>query len=311
MKLLITGATGMVGSALVELCHKNDIGVHYLTTSKGKIEQQPGYTGFYWNPAEGVIDPACLDGVDGIINLAGASIAQRWTDEAKKEILQSRTRSLSLLKQLLEDNDHGVKALVSASAVGIYPSSKTRFYEEDFSGSADTFTATVVNAWEQSADEIASLGIPVAKLRIGLVLSDEGGALVKMAKPVRYYAGAAFGDGEQWQSWIHIDDLAEMFLHAVKLRLEGVYNAVAPNPVTNQKLTQEIAAVLKKPLILPNIPEAAMKLVLGEMASILFVSHRVCSRKIEDTGFFFHYVNIIPALQDLLKEKSQLKEELA
>ncbi|SHH34159.1 TIGR01777 family oxidoreductase [Winogradskyella jejuensis] len=300
MRVLITGATGLVGKEIVKLCQEDGIAVNYLTTSKSKLETQDNYKGFYWNPQKGEIDTKCFEGVDAVINLVGASISKRWTDSYKKEVLESRTKTAALLKKTIDDNNYPVKQIVSASAIGVYPSSITNYYEEDFNKISDTFLGEVVEQWEAAVDAFKDSNIDVCKLRIGLVLSNDGGALPEIIKPIKLGAGAAFGSGEQWQSWIHVEDLASLFLYAVKEGLTGVYNAVAPNSVTNAELTKLSAKVLKRPLILPNIPKFAMKLVLGEMHIILFESQRVSSQKIEQEGFQFKYANLCPALEDLL-----------
>ncbi|ARV09042.1 TIGR01777 family protein [Winogradskyella sp. PC-19] len=300
MRVLITGATGLVGKKIVKLCLKDGIAVNYLTTSKSKLKSQDNYKGFYWNPVAGEIDKSCFEDVDAIINLVGASISKRWTDTYKKEILESRTLTAKLLKKSIEDNSFNIKQIVSASAIGIYPSSLVNYYEEDFDTVSDTFLGEVVEKWEEAVDGFKSSGLDVCKIRIGLVLSENGGALPEIIKPIKFGAGAAFGSGEQWQSWIHVTDLAHLFLYAVKHGLTGVYNAVAPNPVSNTELTKSSAKVLSKPLILPNIPKFAMKLALGEMHILLFESQRVSSSKIEQEGFEFTFPNLEPALQDLL-----------
>lgn len=300
MKILITGATGLVGKEIVKLCYERGIAVNYLTTSKSKIENQKHYKGFYWNPRNNEIDKTCLEGVTSIINLVGASISKRWTDAYKQEVLESRTQTAALLKKTIEDNNFSLKQIVSASAIGFYPSSLTNYYDEEFKTVSDTFLGEVVEQWEDAVDDFKSLEIDVVKIRIGLVLSDKGGALPEIIKPIKLGAGAAFGSGEQWQSWIHVEDLAELFLYAVNSSLVGVYNGVAPNPVSNSELTKCAAKVLQRPLFLPNIPKFVMKLALGEMHIILFESQRVSSQKIEHEGFDFKYVNLEPALQDLL-----------
>tara|TARA_R110001592_G_scaffold104679_1_gene294452 strand:- start:1591 stop:2553 length:963 start_codon:yes stop_codon:yes gene_type:complete len=297
MKVLITGATGLVGSELVSQCHEKGYDVNYLTTSKKKIVSELNYQGYFWNPTTAEIDKNCLDGVSVIINLAGSSISNRWTKEYRQEIIESRVNSLELLKSTLHKTEnHSVNSIVSASAIGIYPNSLSDYYTEEEKKVDNSFLGEVVDVWENKIDEFESLGLKVAKVRIGLVLSNDGGALPEIAKPVNYYAGAAFGSGEQWQSWIHISDLAGIFLHIASYKLEGVYNGVAPNPVTNIKLVKEIAKVLNKPLFLPNIPKIVMHTILGDMAYILFASQRVSSKKIEEEGFIFHYANICQAL---------------
>lgn len=311
MRILITGATGLVGTAIAEMCHDRGYEVHYLTTRKAKIEKDSAYRGFFWNPSKGVIDTACFDGVDAIINLAGASIAKRWTGSYKKIVLQSRVDSLNTLRKGMEESGQLVPVLISASAIGVYPSSFTTYYEEETEAVASGFLGKVVEAWEAAADSFRALGTAVAKVRVGLVLSDKDGALPQMVKPVQLYAGAAFGSGEQWQSWIHIDDLAAIFLFLLDNEMEGVFNGVAPNPVTQNKLMLAIARVVKKPLWLPNIPAWFLKFILGEMSAVLLESQRVSSKKLEAEGYVYRYPNLIPALQDILQEKGQLRQELA
>lgn len=300
MKILITGATGLIGSELVTLLLQNGVTIHYLTTSKEKIESQPNYHGFFWNPNQGIIDENALMGVDAIIHLAGASISKRWTSKYKQEIIESRILSSNVLFKALKENPHSVKQIISASAVGIYPNDLTKLYTEDETQVNDSFLGKVVVKWEESVNKFKLLNIKVCKLRTGLVLSNKGGALVEMVKPIKMGIGSPFGSGKQMQSWIHIHDLVEMYFYAAKNELDGVYNAVAPNPVTNKKLTQEIAAVLKKPLFMPNIPRFLMKLVLGEMHTILFDSQNVSSKKVENEGFVFEYKQVDKALKQLL-----------
>ncbi|KJD34392.1 NAD-dependent epimerase [Tamlana nanhaiensis] len=301
MRVLITGATGLVGSEIVKLCLKKEIIVHFLTTNKSKLEEKENYKGFYWNPALGEIDVNCLYKVDTIIHLAGASIAKRWTTSYKKTILASRTQSAALLFRTLKTEIHQVKQFISASAIGIYPDSLTNYYDESSTASNHTFLAKVVQAWEASADAFKTLNINVAKVRIGLVLAKNGGALQQMVKPAKFGLAAPFGYGKQWQSWIHITDLARCFLHVLKYNLSGVFNAVAPNPVTNKELIKTIAKTLEMPCFLPGIPKIIMRLALGEMHILLFESQRVSAKTMENKGFNFKYNCLKPALNDLLE----------
>lgn len=300
MTVLITGATGLIGQEIVKQCHAQGITVHYLTTSKSKLNKEENYKGFYWNPNANEIDHNCFNGVSAIVNLVGASISKRWTNSYKKQILDSRTKTAKLLQDTIIKHKYEVDYVVSASAIGVYPTSLTNYYEEDSTKVSKTFLGEVVEQWEGVVDGFKTLGSKVAKVRIGLVLAKDGGALPEIVKPIRYGAGAVFGDGKQWQSWIHVQDLASIFMHALQYQLEGVYNGVAPNAVTNKELTKVAASVLKRPLILPNIPRFVMRLVLGEMHILLFESQRVSSQKIEDKGFNFTYANLRPALEDLL-----------
>ncbi|WP_421812578.1 TIGR01777 family oxidoreductase [Flagellimonas sp.] len=300
MKVLITGATGMIGQAIVKVLHQKGIPVNYLTTSKDKIESTEDFQGFYWDPTKGEIDLKCFENVQAIINLAGASIAKRWTPQHKKKVLNSRTNSLQTLRKGLEQSSNKeVECMVSASAIGIYPDSISDYFEESTSKVDDGFLGEVVSKWEAEAETFEEIGVDVAKIRIGLVLAKDGGALPKMAMPVKNFVGAPIGSGEQWQSWIHIEDLAQMFAFAVENNLRGIYNGVAPNPVTNNKLTKELANTLEKPLWLPNVPAFFLKAILGEMSTLLLASQRVSSKKIEEEGFSFQYVNVCQALQNI------------
>ncbi|PWK17791.1 TIGR01777 family oxidoreductase [Xanthomarina spongicola] len=300
MKVLITGSTGLVGKAIVAQCKKQAISVHYLTTSKNNIETTEHYKGFYWNPNKQEIDSSCFNGVDAIINLAGASISNRWTKAYKQKILDSRLQSLQLLKSTIKKDNIKIKHIISASAIGIYPDSLTNYYEENYQGHSSSFLGEVTTQWEKATDSFLELGILVTKIRIGIVLDNQEGALPQIMKPINFGLGAALGSGLQWQSWIHKEDLARIFVYTLENKLEGVYNAVASNPVTNQELTKVIANTINKPLWLPNIPKVFMSLILGEMHVLLFESQRVCSKKIIDTGFEFRFVNLKPTLEDLL-----------
>lgn len=307
MRVLITGATGLIGSAITDLCHEKGISVNYLTTDKSKIKSEINYRGFYWEPKTNKIDVSCFEGVAAIINLAGSGIAKRWTKSYKKEILSSRVDSLKTLYTALKNlNLEESISFISASAIGIYPNSLSNFYTEEETSFDSSFLGDVTEIWEKEIDKFHLLKCTVTKIRIGLVLSSEGGALPKMADAVRRYLGASFGSGRQWQSWIHVNDLARLFLYVVENRLSGVYNGVAPNPVTNTKLVKELAKVLNKPLFLPNIPQFVMRPILGEMSCLLYVSQRVSSKKIEKEGFNFKFNNICKALENIyLKEVNE------
>lgn len=300
MKILITGATGLVGKELIALLLENGNEIHYLTTSKSKIESKPHYQGFYWNPEQSFIDENCLMGVDAIIHLAGATVSKRWTTNYKQEIIESRTLSSNLLYTCLKNHPNQVKQIVSASAIGIYPDSLTQIYTEDNKSVDDSFLGQVVVKWEESVDVFSRLNIKVCKLRTGLVLAKKGGALTEMLKPIKMGLGSPFGSGKQVQSWIHVEDLANMYLFAIQNQWEGTFNAVAPNPVTNAELTKAIAKTIHKPLFMPNIPRFAMKLVLGEMHQLLFSSQNVSAGKAEKNGFQFRYRDLTKTLDNLL-----------
>lgn len=300
MRVLITGATGLVGSEIAKKCIEKGIEVNYLTTSKDKIENKPNYTGFYWDPTKDEIDSDCLNDVDTIIHLAGASIAKRWTSSYKEEIIDSRVETARLLFEILKSSNRTISQFISASAIGIYPSSLQKLYTEDESRIDESFLGEVVEKWEAAADKFKELNIKVAKVRTGLVLAENGGALQKMKEPADFNLGAAFGSGKQWQSWIHIEDLANLYMHILENALEGVYNGVAPNPVTNNELMEGIAKQLDKNVWLPNVPAIALKVALGDMSTVVLSSQLVSSDKIEEAGFSFKYKNLPKALENLL-----------
>ncbi len=299
MRILITGATGLIGNELVKLLLSKNHSVHYLTTSQSKIVNKANYQGFYWNPQQSKIDENCLYEVDAIVHLAGANIAKRWTNAYKQEIIESRILSSELLYNLIRKTPNQVKQFVSASGTAIYPESFDKVYDETTKETEDSFLSNVVKKWEESANRFQVLGLKVCKLRTGIVLSNLGGALPEMIKPIKIGFGATMGNGKQVQSWIHINDLVAMYLFAIENQLEGVYNAVTPNPISNQELTTVIAKTLKKPLFLPNIPQFVMKLLLGEMSYLLFSSKNLSPQKIIDNGFQFQFLEIEEAIADL------------
>lgn len=300
MKVLITGATGLIGKELTAKCMQAGMVVHYLTTRKEKIEDKPNYKGFYWNPKKKEIDSKAFHGVSVIVNLAGASVSKRWTASYKKEILESRTQTSDLIFNTLSTIQHDIRHFISASGIAIYPASKTKLYTEENTERDTRFLGKVVAAWEAGADQFKAAGIDVAKVRTGLVLSSEAGALPMLTKPIRSWVGAPLGSGSQWQSWIHIDDIVGIYFHILQNELEGVYNGVAPNPVTQKRLTKQIATQLGKPLWLPNIPAFLLKGVLGEMSQIILEGQLVSSRKIEEHKYHFQYFNLEAAISDLL-----------
>jgi uncharacterized protein (TIGR01777 family) len=255
MTILITGATGLIGQEIVKQCHAEGINVHYLTTSKSKLSTSTNYKGFYWNPKNKELDHTCFEGVSAIINMVGASISKRWTEVYKKEILESRTETAQLLQDTIKTHGYKIDHVVSASAIGIYPTSLTNYYEESHAEVSTSFLGQVVEQWETAIDEFKTLGCKVAKIRIGLVLAKNGGALPEIIRPIKFGAGAAFGNGIQWQSWIHVEDLASLFVFTIQNKLEGIYNGVAPNAVSHKEVTKVAASVGEPPLKLPHIPQ--------------------------------------------------------
>ena len=297
MHILITGASGLIGKSLIHALEQRDYRISILSTSKRSAPISTNVKTYQWNPNQGIIDEKALDGVDVIISLAGAKINQRWTKKNRKAIFDSRVKGTQLIQNALKNNsNHNVSHFVSASAVGLYPSDFNKIYSESETKVAESFTGKVVAAWEQQVDEMSSLVAHVSKIRIGLVLAKSGGALVPLATPASFGLGAWFGSGKQWQSWIHIQDLVQLFVFAIDH--PGTYNGVSPNPVTQKQLVKAISRQYKMPQWMPGIPAFVLKAVMGKMANILFDSIRVSSTHVQEQGFSF----IFPYLQDALKD---------
>jgi uncharacterized protein (TIGR01777 family) len=297
--VLITGGSGLVGTALTDLLLQKGYHVSHLgrSPSSGKVKC------YRWSVTGKYIDPKALENVDAIIHLAGASVAEkRWTKDRKKEILESRTESTTLIHETLKSQANQVKVVISATAVGYYGLSTSDDWYDETRGPGSDFLATVCKEWEASADPIESLGKRLVKIRVGVVLSNKGGALIQMAQPVKWGVGAALGSGKQWVSWIHMDDLCQIFLKALENEtMTGNYNGVAPNPVTNNDLNKAIAKALHRPLFLPPVPEFALKIILGEMSQIVVTGARVTCDKTKSAGVEFRFQNAEEAVKDLLK----------
>jgi len=249
------------------------------------------------------MDHQALYGVDTIIHLAGAGIAdRRWTAHRKREILDSRVLSTRLLFETLKTAPNKVETVINSSAVGYYGLRADDVLMTEESAPGHDFLADVVQQWESEANRIGSLGIRVVKIRTGIVLSREGGALREMMKPVQWGLGAVLGSGEQYLSWIHRDDLCGIFAKAMKDKsIQGACNAVAPHPVTNRTLTYSIARVLRRRILLPSVPAWILKVMLGEMADMVLLGSMVSSEKISNAGYSFQYLQLDEALRDLLR----------
>lgn len=301
MKILITGATGLIGKKLTADLLSKGYNVNYLTTRKSKIKSSKQINGYYWDPEKDIIDLQCFKNVDTIINLAGSNIAKRWTNPNKLEILKSRTQSLILLRDSIVKNNLKIKKIISASAIGIYPSSYDRVYSENNNLISNNFLGMVVNEWELAVSSFNDLKIEIAIVRIGLVLSKDGGILSKSLLPIKLGFGSFFGSGNQWQSWIHIQDISNIFCHILKNDLVGIFNGVSPNPITNKDFTIKLAKFLNRPLLLPKIPKWLMSLILGEMHIIIFESQNIACDRLNKTEFNFNFDNFDEAIADLLK----------
>jgi len=300
MRYLITGGSGLIGSEITKILLNNKESINWLTSSKKEIKS---VNSFNWNINKNQIDENCFRNVDVIIHLAGAGIAdKRWTDERKKELIESRIKSTQLLFDTLKLMQNKPKSIICASAIGIYKNQDDQLLVENSEIGTD-FLADLTNKWEKVADQFELIGIRVVKIRIGIVLSKYGGYLKSVAAPAKYGFAAALGNGNMITSWIHISDLANMFIYASKNEnLEGIYNAVAPNPVTNLNITKQIAKVLKRPFFLPNIPEFILKFAFGEMAAVILMSQNISSNKIQKAGFKFEFEDVKDALKNIYKQ---------
>lgn len=303
--VLITGGTGMIGKALATLLLQRGYSVIILTRTIPSQQPPKGLSYAVWDVAKQTIDITAVQKADYIVHLAGAGVAdKRWTAKRKKEIVASRTQSSALLVKALRENRHHVKAVVSASAIGWYgpdpavPNPQP-FVEAD--AAAPDFLGDACRLWEESIQQITAVGPRLVILRTGIVLSTAGGALKEFIKPLRGGIAAIMGNGRQVISWIHIDDMCRMYAEAIENESwQGVYNAVAPKPVSNKILTLHLAKVIRKNFYIPvHIPSFALKLLLGEMSTEVLKSTTVSPVKVRNAGFNFTYPSIEAALNEL------------
>jgi len=298
-RILITGASGLLGRELLKTLKEKGHQVSVLSRSSKKTDDVPAYV---WDVDQQTIDPACVDGIDTIVHLAGESVAEKkWSDKQKKQIIDSRVLSTRLLHKVIKEHGPDVKNFISASAVGYYGDSGEEILTED-SENGYGFLAECCRQWEREVDLGKTLGLRIAKIRIGFVLSKKGGGLQAIEKPVRFFAGAPLGSGRQWMPWVHIDDIVNIFVHAIENpMLSGAYNACAPFPVTNKTLTAALAKKLHRPLWPIHVPEKLLKLILGEMSTIATMSTNTSAQKILETGFMFKFTRLDDALSDIYR----------
>lgn len=303
-KILITGGTGLVGKTLARYLSGKGYDVRILSR---KIPLSPEFKTQLWNIASDYIDQGALD-VDHIIHLAGAGVAdKRWTKDRKKLLYDSRIESTKFLYKEILKLKNKPKSFICASAIGIYGFDTGEKWVEESSPSGDDFLAKLVLDWEHEADRFNTKGVQTAFIRIGIVLSEQGGALPKLAAPIRYGLGAPIGSGKQYLSWVHINDLCKIFGYAVEGQINGPVNAVAPDPRTNKEFSKTVARTLGRPFWLPNVPAFLLRLFLGQMSSVITRGNRVSSSKLVSSGFEFDYPELEPALQDLLIKKEDEK----
>jgi hypothetical protein len=296
--IAITGASGLIGSALTRHFEANgDRVLKFTRTGRSSTST------IAWNPSAGTIDAAQLSGVDAVIHMAGAGIGdKRWSNEYKKEILDSRVKGTTLLAQAIAETSDGPKVFLSGSAIGIYGESLTTEFTEQ-SPIGHGFLADVCAQWEAATESASRAGIRVAHLRTGIVLSPAGGALAKLLPLFKLGAGGKMGSGKQWQSWISIDDEAAAIDHLITANVTGAVNLTAPQPVTQAEFTKILAKVLHRPSFMP-VPSIGPKLLLGsELANaLLFTGQKVMPTILQSSGFSFTHPDLESALRSLLNK---------
>lgn len=295
--VLITGGTGLLGRHLTDALLGKGYRVSHLARKPGKDTR---LNTFLWDVTKGKIDEQCIDDIDVIVHLAGAGIARKkWTEDRKKEIVNSRAGAIRLIYSLIQKRPNKVNSVISAAAIGYYGDRGDELLMED-SAPGKGFMPECCIAWEEAADEGKTLGLRVVKLRTGVVLDKRGGALPQMAMPVKLFAGAALGSGRQWVPWIHWQDAVDIYLAAIEnVNFTGVYNMAAPAPVTNRQLMKAIARQLNRPLWFFGVPALVFKMLMGEMSIIILGSTRVAAQKIQDEGFVFKYPELAGALDQI------------
>ena len=298
--LLIAGGTGLLGVRLSQLLKEKGHHVFHLSRRRNLNAEFPAYQ---WDLKNKTIDEEAMEKVDYIINLAGAAVADaRWTDARKKLIIDSRVDSARLLKSFIENKQTPAKAYLSASAVGYYGNRSNELMKETDPPGSTGFLVKSVIEWEKAIDEIVATGIRTMAFRIGIVLSTKGGALQKMLLPFKFFNGAYFGDGSMYYSWVHIDDMARMYMEAIENEsYQGYYNGVAPNPATNKEIILACRKALQKPALVMPVPAFALRAVMGEMADMILDGTKASSEKVEAAGFQFQFPELLPAIKDLLK----------
>lgn len=300
MEIVVTGASGLVGSALVPALTAAGHRVVRLVRTRPRTEMGPESGDIFWDPAKAYVDTTKLEAKDAVVHLAGESIAERWTPQKKIRIQESRVRGTQLLSEALRQLAKPPKVLVSASAIGYYGDRGEEVLREE-SAAGSGYLADVCRQWEASTEPAHRAGIRVVHLRIGIVLSAKGGALGKMLLPFRMGAGGKIGSGRQYMSWIAINDLVGAIQHVIQTpALQGPVNAVAPNPVSNLVFIKTLGKVLGRPTISP-LPAFAVRLAFGQMGEeVLLASQRVEPARLKATGFSFRYPDLEGALRHVL-----------
>ncbi len=300
--VLITGGSGLLGTALSELLVKKGYEVRHISRQRNPNST---YKNFLWNLHEGAVDPKAFSGVDFIVHLAGENISEkRWSVKRKHVLVDSRVKTAQLLKEKMLEQGVRINAFISASGIGYYKANSCVDYLSEDAPADENFLGNCCTQWEAAADSFTPLAERVIKLRTPMVLAKNDGGLKKLTPLVNLGLGAAFGSGKQIVSWVHIDDLCNAFLASIEnVTMKGVYNVVAAEQVSNKSFIASIAQVLGRPFFLPNVPRFILQLFLGEMSSLLLEGCTVSSEKLTATGFAFKYKTLDEALKNLLSKK--------
>jgi uncharacterized protein len=298
MKCIVSGGTGFIGSRLVEVLVKRGHYVAVWSRQPGK-ERRTAVQSFYWDPLEGEPQEESISGFDAVVHLAGEPVAQRWDADVKRKIRDSRVLGTRRLVSAISKVRHKPAALICSSATGYYGSRGDEVLTED-AAAGKGFLADICVAWEREADAAAGLGLRLAKIRTGIVLGREGGALQKMLPAFLAFAGGKLGSGKQWMPWIHIDDLVDMYSFAIETTVSGALNGTAPKPVTNAAFTNELGRAVQRPAFL-TVPKFALDALFGEMARMLLDGQRAVPAAAQRLGFTWSYPGLGEALHNLLR----------
>ena len=298
MNITLTGASGFIGRRLMKLLSTSGHNLHVLSRHAG-TNLPPNVKLSVWDALGGKPPAGGVKDADVVIHLAGEPIAQRWTDESKRRIRASRIEGTRSLVEAMSQDDGRPRALVCSSAIGYYGSRGDEVLTES-SAPGSGYLPELCEAWEREAAAAEQYGVRVVRVRTGVVLARHGGALSKMLPPFRMGIGGRLASGKQWMSWIHLDDLCEMFRFAAEQPIRGAINGVAPAPVPNAEFTRVLASALHRPAIFP-VPAFGLKIMFGEMSEVLLASQRVMPKGAEQAGFRFRHPQLAPALADLLK----------
>jgi uncharacterized protein (TIGR01777 family) len=301
MKILITGATGLIGTDLVKKLRDRNHQINILVRKKTGAEHE-----FLWDQKNEEIDEKAFEGIDSIIHLAGASVGKRWTDDYKKELYSSRIDTAHFLFKTCVKLNVKLKSYISASGINYYGTyTSDQILTENDEVQHKDFLSELSMAWENSADEFSAISDKIVWVRTAMVLSEKGGSFPMLKNIVDFNIGSALGSGKQWMNWIHLDDLVNIFIAAVeKEEISGKYNAVGDEIPTNEGFMKALAKADKKLFLPINVPGFLMKILLGEMSEIILTGTRASNQKIKNTGLNFEYLTINQAFSDLIKKQS-------